>query len=107
MKVVVVEPGYQPYEKEIDGLAEMQAVVGGLITAAYPFVSTRMSRSLPMMKEYCSVCRLTAASPEATAAFSARSLSAASSRANFALLHQSRSKGLKTSISPRRYCSLR
>lgn len=37
MKVVVVEPGYQPYEKEIDGLAEMQAVVGGLITAAYPY----------------------------------------------------------------------
>lgn len=26
-----------PYEKEINGLAEMQAVVGGPITAIYPF----------------------------------------------------------------------
>ena len=26
-----------PYEKEINGLEEMQATVGGLITASYPF----------------------------------------------------------------------
>lgn len=26
-----------PYEKEINGLEEMQAVVGGLLTASYPF----------------------------------------------------------------------
>lgn len=26
-----------PYEKEINGLEEMQAIVGGLITASYPF----------------------------------------------------------------------
>lgn len=37
MKVVVVEPGMAPYEKEIDGLKDMQAIVGGLITAIYPF----------------------------------------------------------------------
>ena len=31
MNVLVVEPGYLPYEKEINGLEEMQAVVGGWI----------------------------------------------------------------------------
>ena len=36
MNVLVVEPGYAPYEKEINGLEEMQGVVGGLITAIYP-----------------------------------------------------------------------
>lgn len=37
MNVLVVEPGYAPYEKEINGLSEMQGVVGGLITAIYPY----------------------------------------------------------------------
>ncbi len=37
MNVLVVEPGMAPYEKEINGLREMQAVVGGLITAIYPY----------------------------------------------------------------------
>lgn len=37
MNVLVVEPGYAPYEKEINGLEEMQGVVGGLITAIYPY----------------------------------------------------------------------
>ena len=37
MKILVVEPGTIPYEKEINGLEEMQATVGGLITAIYPF----------------------------------------------------------------------
>lgn len=37
MNVLVVEPGLAPYEKEINGLNEMQAVVGGLITASYPY----------------------------------------------------------------------
>ena len=37
MNVLVVEPGTAPYEKEINGLEEMQAVVGGPITALYPF----------------------------------------------------------------------
>lgn len=37
MNVLVVEPGMAPYEKEINGLEEMQAVVGGPITALYPF----------------------------------------------------------------------
>ena len=37
MNALVVEPGTIPYEKEINGLAEMQAVVGGLIDAIYPF----------------------------------------------------------------------
>ena len=37
MKVLVVEPGYAPYEKDIEGLEAMQEVVGGLITASYPY----------------------------------------------------------------------
>ena len=37
MNVLVVEPGYLPYEKEVNGLHEEQAVVGGLISAIYPF----------------------------------------------------------------------
>lgn len=37
MNVLVVEPGYAPYEKEINGLDEMQGVVGGLIAAIYPY----------------------------------------------------------------------
>ena len=37
MHVLVVEPDYAPYEKEINGLHEMQATVGGTIQAIYPF----------------------------------------------------------------------
>ena len=37
MNVLVVEPGILPYEKEINGLKEMQEVVGGPITALYPW----------------------------------------------------------------------
>ena len=37
MDVLVVEPGYAPYEKSIYGLDEMQATVGGLIQAVYPY----------------------------------------------------------------------
>lgn len=37
MNVLVVEPGYAPYEKEINGLHEMQTIVGGPIQAIYPF----------------------------------------------------------------------
>ena len=37
MNVLVVEPGMVPYEKEINGLEEMQAVVGGTISAIYPY----------------------------------------------------------------------
>lgn len=37
VNVLVVEPGIVPYEKEINGLQEMQAVVGGLIQAIYPY----------------------------------------------------------------------
>lgn len=37
MNVLVVEPGMEPYEKEINGLKEMQTTVGGLITVSYPF----------------------------------------------------------------------
>lgn len=38
MKVLVVEPDYAPYEKEIDAtLKAEQAVVGGLITVSYPY----------------------------------------------------------------------
>ena len=37
LNVLVVEPGCAPYEKEVNGLSEMQAVVGGLIQAIYPY----------------------------------------------------------------------
>lgn len=37
MDVLVVEPGYAPYEKSINGLDEMQATVRGLIQAIYPY----------------------------------------------------------------------
>lgn len=37
MNVLVVEPGVLPYEKEINGLEEMQATVGGMIDAIYPY----------------------------------------------------------------------
>ena len=37
MNVLVVEPGYLPYEKEISGLKEMQETVGGYIQAIYPY----------------------------------------------------------------------
>ena len=37
LNVLVVEPGYAPYEKEVNGLSEMQAVVGGGIQAIYPY----------------------------------------------------------------------
>lgn len=37
MNVLVVEPGMLPYEKEINGLREMQETVGGYIEAIYPY----------------------------------------------------------------------
>lgn len=38
MKILIVEPGKHPYEKEIEGtLKEMQEIVGGTIQAIYPF----------------------------------------------------------------------
>ena len=37
MDVLVVEPGYAPYEKSINDLADMQAIVGGTIQGIYPF----------------------------------------------------------------------
>lgn len=37
MKVLVVEPLKECYTKEINGLKEMQALVGGYIQAMYPF----------------------------------------------------------------------
>lgn len=38
MKVVIVEPLSEPYEKDIDpSLESMQQIVGGLIQAIYPF----------------------------------------------------------------------
>ena len=41
MNVLVVEPGYLPYEKEIqdgaDHLEQMQSIVGGLIEPIYPY----------------------------------------------------------------------
>ena len=41
MRILVVEPGKQPEESEIDGsLESMQKIVGGLIQAIYPFDDT-------------------------------------------------------------------
>lgn len=37
MNVLVVEPDIYPYEKEINGLRDMQEIVGGHIQAIYPF----------------------------------------------------------------------
>ena len=37
LNVLVVEPDYAPYEKEVNGLREMQEVVGGSIQAIYPY----------------------------------------------------------------------
>ena len=37
IKVLVVEPLKEPYVREISGLDDMQAIVGGHIEAAYPF----------------------------------------------------------------------
>lgn len=38
MKILVVEAGKHPYEKEINGtLKEMQEIVGGIIQVIYPF----------------------------------------------------------------------
>ena len=37
IKVLVVEPMREPYVKELDGLDDMQAIVGGYIEATYPF----------------------------------------------------------------------
>ena len=38
MRVLIVEPGCAPYEKEIaSSLAQMQAIVGGTIQAIHPF----------------------------------------------------------------------
>ncbi len=37
MKVLMVKPGYAPYEVELNGLKEMRAAVGGLIQCIYPF----------------------------------------------------------------------
>ncbi len=37
MNVLVVEPGFAPYEKEINGLDDMNKIVGGTISAIYPF----------------------------------------------------------------------
>ena len=37
MKTLVVEPGFAPYEKELEAQKERQATVGGRIQAIYPF----------------------------------------------------------------------
>ena len=38
MRILIVEPGSEPYPAEIgDSLEAMQGVVGGLIDAVYPF----------------------------------------------------------------------
>ena len=43
MDVLVVEPGYAPYEKSINGLDEMQTTVGGLIEAIYPYEEDKVA----------------------------------------------------------------
>ncbi len=44
MKVLIVKPGYAPYEAEINGLHEMQDVVGGLIAEKGPKKKTEPAR---------------------------------------------------------------
>ena len=87
MNVLVVEPGFLPYEKEIkdgaDHLEQMQAIVGGLIEPIYPYheeVAISATRRV-----LSTACLSTAASPEATAAFSARSSFAVWARRTFVL----------------------
>lgn len=46
MKVLVVEPMKECYTKEINGLEEMQALVGGYIQAIYPFPDTVPDRAV-------------------------------------------------------------
>ncbi len=48
MKVLMVEPGAAPYEKELNGLHEMQAAVGGLIQATSIPLRTRWPLSVTM-----------------------------------------------------------
>ena len=42
MTVVIVKPGYAPYEADINGLDEMQKVVGGIIQAKHNRTSIRI-----------------------------------------------------------------
>ena len=62
MNVLVVEPGMAPYEKEINGLSEMQAVVGGNITVSYPFEFSKFLSEMAEKGEiseenYLKICR--------------------------------------------------
>lgn len=83
MTVVIVKPGYAPYEAEINGLHEMQEVVGGTIQAIYPF---RIGPQLPaMMRVFFWECRTTEAFPADMAAYLARFLCAAWAKRTFAL----------------------
>ena len=81
MNVLVVEPGYLPYEKEINGLEEMQATVGGYIQVIYPYEEP--VAIVCNEEESSKGWTLTAASPEAMAAFSAPSSFAVWERKTF------------------------
>lgn len=75
MTVVIVKPGYAPYEAEINGLDEMQEVVGGMIQAIYPFEDR--AAVVAMMRVFFWGCRTTEAFPADMAVYLARSLCAA------------------------------
>ena len=78
MNVLVVEPGFLPYEKEIsdslnsdEHLRALQEIVGGWIEAIYPYDE---EVAIATRKDLSMACLLTAAFPAATAAYSVRSL---------------------------------
>ena len=75
MTVVIVKPGYAPYEADINGLDEMQGVVGGMIQAIYPFED----RAAVVCNDrvFFWGCRTTEAFPADMAVYLARSLCAA------------------------------
>lgn len=71
MTVLMVEPGYEPYEKTIPNtLAAKQELVGGLITAIYPY--EEMVAIVAMMKASSWGWTSTAAWRAAMVAFSGR-----------------------------------
>ena len=80
MNVLVIEPGILPYEREINGLKEMQAVVGGK--------TKRLSSA--MTKRCFQTCLSTAVWREAMAVCLARFLSVDWGRRAFVLSPQNR-----------------
>ena len=57
MTVLMVEPGYEPYEKTIPNtLAAKQELVGGLISAPSRLTRWSASRRNSTRRSFCSAC---------------------------------------------------